>query len=715
MNCINVDEAVAKVDEYLSNNSAYPFFIAVDDSDSYKKLLKTFSTFKKINVSSYCAADGFPDFDRLCSDLIEGASKRILVGLGDSIALSGQARVLSRIKDCILSGKVIALCRGITSPLLKQSEIDHKFNSRRFCVIKSVLDYSVISINPGLAFNGYHGFKSLLSALENGANGKIYVGTDLKIEACKRLESSYDAILENLNNFSIPRLALEDSYWDEYLKDPRLEGFDILHWRTYLKLLMQKPETGYMGLVLSLSTNYSSYKDNLISALLEISCSDKNFWALYKERKEIVKSLQKSEIARYVALTEQKSEERNYYLTNNTECERFAIIKEIARQKRIPNEINTIYPEIHEYLTKYFFRCDNAEEITAYFEHYKMQKVFNEINPDFLQHVISYASDGQRIYTRFSTRGAILEKLDDGKTSLFWIDALGVEYLGYIQVKAKELGLKLNIQVARAQLPTLTSINRQFYDEWKGKKNETKKLDNIKHDGDQSFNYETEKYPIHLAAELTVLDQTLNWAKTELLNGATQRVVVTSDHGASRLAVIANSELKLSMSSKGEHSGRCCPINDIDEKPDIASEENGYWVLATYDRFKGGRKASVEVHGGASLEEVLVPVIQLSLANPEITLKTVTPEIYSSWNENPRLEIYCSEKVDSLLMKFNGKIYKSEKKNDAIYVFTISDFKKSGSYKAEIFDEDTLLGQVSFRIEKRSGKTDSEFEDEFFK
>jgi hypothetical protein len=50
-------------------------------------------------------------------------------------------------------------------------------------------------------------------------------------------------------------------------------------------------------------------------------------------------------------------------------------------------------------------------------------------------------------------------------------------------------------------------------------------------------------------------------------------------------------------------------INDIDTKPQLATEENGYWVMASYDRFAGGRLSSVEVHGGATLEEILVPVI----------------------------------------------------------------------------------------------------------
>ena len=81
------------------------------------------------------------------------------------------------------------------------------------------------------------------------------------------------------------------------------------------------------------------------------------------------------------------------------------------------------------------------------------------------------------------------------------------------------------------------------------------------------------------------------------------------------------------MKSAGEHSGRCCLINEMDEKPNCAAEENGYWVLANYDRFVGGRLASVEVHGGATLEEILVPVIEFSLQVTKHEIKSAPKKI----------------------------------------------------------------------------------------
>ena len=102
-----------------------------------------------------------------------------------------------------------------------------------------------------------------------------------------------------------------------------------------------------------------------------------------------------------------------------------------------------------------------------------------------------------------------------------------MEYLGYIQAVAKDLGLHIFVQIGRAVLPILTYLNKDFYDGWKGSKAQTKKLDDIKHEGEQTFNYESEKLPIRLAAELKIIDEALNWA-----NDKTFTVKVINNGGA---------------------------------------------------------------------------------------------------------------------------------------------------------------------------------------
>ena len=83
-------------------------------------------------------------------------------------------------------------------------------------------------------------------------------------------------------------------------------------------------------------------------------------------------------------------------------------------------------------------------------------------------------------------------------------------------------------------------------------------------------------------------------------------------------------EEKYETDTKGEHSGRCCKYFDgCDIENAIA--ENGYIILTDYGRFKGSRAANVEAHGGASLEETVIPLITLSLRNStDVSVKVLS-------------------------------------------------------------------------------------------
>ena len=55
--------------------------------------------------------------------------------------------------------------------------------------------------------------------------------------------------------------------------------------------------------------------------------------------------------------------------------------------------------------------------------------------------------------TRDSARLRIPDKKD---AFLYWIDALGVEYLSYIAILAKKKGLSIHVDIAYVELPTIT-------------------------------------------------------------------------------------------------------------------------------------------------------------------------------------------------------------------------------------------------------------------
>lgn len=227
------------------------------------------------------------------------------------------------------------------------------------------------------------------------------------------------------------------------------------------------------------------------------------------------------------------------------------------------------------------------------------------------------------LYAHLDTRENIISKIDDKDSCrLVWIDALGVEYLSLIQWLAREKGLSVTTHIVRSDLPTITSINKGFYDSWSGDKEKISELDEIKHKEKGGFDNNNCRLPIHLANELDVIQKAIRDIAAKLINHKYKKIIIASDHGASRLAVLSQHEEKYFTDTKGEHSGRCCKYFD-DYDIDNSISENGYIVLTDYGRFKGSRAANVEVHGGATLEETVVPLIEFTLksgADTEIRL-----------------------------------------------------------------------------------------------
>lgn len=720
MKTLSVQSTITEIRQYLENTVATPFFVIVDGNKEYAEILREFGqTLEKIHSSDFCADDAFPDYDALENQIRRCGKHAILVGLGEAVALSGDSFILGKLKDIYLESKVIILCRGIRRQILAMANNDPKFDSRRFCMTESDGIYEIWQFSKELDTSvDAANIKELLAELETGNNILVTVKSEVPLKAVKQISSAYEALKLQFPEIPLlPQTCLEEWQWRLYLKDSNCEKYPIAHWRTYLKYAAVLPKEPYLQYVLKRAASYDEYQKLIFNGLLDVSPKDKVFPVLYQSRKELLKGMQDADIAGYVAETTVRDDDRIYYLTDNTPEERHEIIKEIGKMGEIPSTIYDIYPALGDYLQNYGFFCKHGDRITDYFSRYKLLKFRDRIPSDFMDMVLELAKSGNRIYNSLPTRGALLEQFDSAKDTLYWMDALGVEFLGYIQKRAGTLGLEVHIQIGRAELPTLTCFNRDFYDNWQGPKEKTRELDRLKHEGHQISESENKcPYPIHLSEELTIIDHVLMWMKTELESKRSNRIVLTSDHGASRLAVINNKENKWRMATDGKHSGRCCPTNEIDEKPDCATDERGFWVLANYDRFKGGRKANVEVHGGATLEEVLVPVIAFSLKDKNIDIKNLTPITYSDNLELvPSLILYSAYYLENVSVYFNNKHYQAVRDENNVHKFHVSfpDFRKSGTYTAEVYVDDNREKEISFKIERKSAGRRQD-QDDFF-
>ena len=278
----------------------------------------------------------------------------------------------------------------------------------------------------------------------------------------------------------------------------------------------------------------------------------------------------------------------------------------VAKNGTIP-QLAEIYPALSAYLKQYVFNCGELSGLlTDYFEAYKRQKVSNGLENDFLAKVDDYAQN--RRFNRLPTRNEIIDGLDKADTYLFWLDSLGVEYLAFISDLACTRGLSVSVKIARAELPTMTSINRGFFDDWQGsRKEKSDELDDVKHHDAGGYNFENNELPIHLAKELDIIAKVVDKAATELALRHYKRFLIVSDHGASRLAVLRHKEEMYETGTKGEHSGRCCKVFEPYNLPFAARREWIYLVLADYGRSKEAALPMLRFMAGLPLKRSLSP------------------------------------------------------------------------------------------------------------
>ena len=192
------------------------------------------------------------------------------------------------------------------------------------------------------------------------------------------------------------------------------------------------------------------------------------------------------------------------------------------------------------------------------------------------------------------------------------------------------------------------------------------------------------------------------------------KFVIASDHGASRLAVIKEQEVKYETDTKGEHSGRCCKYFDGCDL-EYCIPENEYLVLSDYGRFKGSRKANVEVHGGATWEEIIVPIITLSLKNQEeVEIKVLDADnIFIEKNKGVLVKVYISDTsgANEVSIVCEGKKYIGQKEDATHYNFCMSGIKRAKKYKVTVYNGDDLIGEIEFTAKSKTGSVNTEFDD----
>ena len=764
MECNTMDQCFDRIEAYCQKEiTGHPLLVNTENAHDFQCLVKRMQLDGNktcVFVHDYCGK-GLPQIDALFRD-VKKKGCFVVIGLSSYVILLGKKRaeeLMARLQELSVAGHVIVLLSHMKEIRLSRMQQDQHLSYRVLLLEGDPTPLpSIYLASPEENSFGQlvlPNIQALLEKLEQydpvGGETSFAVRTSLHKEVFSEsmysIRSSKGIYKELLRAFPVLKGDLEESWgtkedwerfaqeWKECLSWGALAekhfGIDahfsaILEreykqadaYETWLYWLLLKvqgaSEDAYLSYALGKSRHWQDLWEHIFLSLSSLSFQMREFEKYCEGRKRLLEGqpIPATWVSEYQDAIAQKGRDAIWYLFAGTAWEEKMLFQCLAdydyTKEEVMGVLKTHFPDLFAYMKSFTFTMHQKVPerlvplLTKYFDDYKWQKLMNHLTPDFKAQVNTLAE--HRVYNQFPIRSLALSQMKKENTMMYFVDALGVEYLSYISEKCKTYGLLLSIQVVHGELPSITSQNTEFMNP--GVTN-IKDLDELKHES-QTYNYEKQKIPLHLVAELKAIDGVLQTIRDGLLTKEMKSAIIISDHGATRLAVLNDEEYGAEFivgESKGQHSGRCC---QVEEDPGIpfAAYENGYAVLANYMRFKGSRKADVEVHGGATLEETLVPLLQISLKPKDPMVEFQPALVQLRKKEVGELLLVTNFDMADPYIIVNGKIYRGKlDTHRRRAIIPLPDMKRTHDYMADIYDGDTLLKeQVAFHVKKEVAK-----------
>ena len=764
MECNTMDQCFDRIEAYCQKEiTGHPLLVNTENAHDFQCLVKRMQLDGNktcVFVHDYCGK-GLPQIDALFRD-VKKKGCFVVIGLSSYVMLLGKKRaeeLMARLQELSVAGHVIVLLSHMKEIRLSRMQQDQHLSYRVLLLEGDPTPLpSIYLASPEENSFGQlvlPNIQALLEKLEQydpvGGETSFAVRTSLHKEVFSEsmysIRSSKGIYKELLRAFPVLKGDLEESWgtkedwerfaqeWKECLSWGALAekhfGIDahfsaILEreyeqadtYETWLYWLLLKvqgaSEDAYLSYALGKSRHWQDLWEHIFLSLSSLSFQMREFEKYCEGRKRLLEgqAIPATWVSEYQDAIAQKGRDAIWYLFAGTAWEEKMLFQCLAdydyTKEEVMGVLKTHFPDLFAYMKSFTFTMHQKVPerlvplLTKYFDDYKWQKLMNHLTPDFKAQVNTLAE--HRVYNQFPIRSLALSQMKKENTMMYFVDALGVEYLSYISEKCKTYGLLLSIQVVHGELPSITSQNTEFMNP--GVIN-IKDLDEKKHES-QTYNYEKQKIPLHLVAELKAIDGVLQTIRDGLLTKEMKSAIIISDHGATRLAVLNDEEYGAEFivgESKGQHSGRCC---QVEEDPGIpfAAYENGYAVLANYMRFKGSRKADVEVHGGATLEETLVPLLQISLKPKDPMVEFQPALVQLRKKEVGELLLVTNFDMADPYIIVNGKIYRGKlDTHRRRAIIPLPDMKRTHDYMADIYDGDTLLKeQVAFHVKKEVAK-----------
>lgn len=384
-------------------------------------------------------------------------------------------------------------------------------------------------------------------------------------------------------------------------------------WSAYVWYVKQVIDNdSYLAKVLSDSIKSDSLlRCYVCNAAIEF-INDDNAGTYAKERVVAIKELgdeTASLINEFISSAKSQSDSIvAHWLNCGTQAEDIEIVRRVAKSDLtvgLPQLWRNFYPLLTDYLSdKYDY---GNSDMNTYFRDYRRLKVADTVSEEFVKRAYDSV-----LPNSFILRDSVIQELSvDTTTALLVVDGMGAEYYPLLLSLAKRHSLNVeSATVAAVRLPSSTEYNEIVWNKDR-LLDSVHGVDNVSHSGAEKFESNTPEQ--NIVATLSKFEAVIKRIVDALVKY--KCLVVTGDHGSSRLAVIAQKEgLNKTLPWTGEPMScrySIAPMNE--QRPSEvescydADENITYWVVRGYNRLP--KKGAMSVHGGATLEERLVPVI----------------------------------------------------------------------------------------------------------
>lgn len=313
-------------------------------------------------------------------------------------------------------------------------------------------------------------------------------------------------------------------------------------------------------------------------------------------------------------------------LGNQTLDERSKIIEIIAgalKNGRTLPEFKILltekYPELWLYLTRNQY---TSGDLQTYISNYKALKVRDEFSL-----TLSDAIENINYYD-FETRSQLLNSILINRSAYYlWIDGMGVEWIDLLVEKIADADSELlapRVCIGSAVLPTITEANMACADPLTVTR-KINDLDSLSHIKDKT---ECNYFKI-IAKQIDLISAIAQDVAHVAAENPNLDIVITADHGMSRMAAKAFhgslGGVQVDKTVEVCSHGRYCRLIKGQTQLDFSHtlKDNGVIAFKNHSHFTASGYAPGEVHGGATPEEILVPVIHYKRAPAVMPKSTV--------------------------------------------------------------------------------------------